>query len=376
MALTCRLVIVGMRIRKSLIDGWNTNLNKRINTRTEILVEYLLKDSLMFDIIPEDKSLNTMENIKNSMDNIFKDNRYKSILALLCALGWSLAYPLIKIGYRELQIDSGDVGGKILFAGIRFFFAGILVWVFCCFSKRSARARDKNYLLWLLLLAVINTTLHYMFAYIGLGYNPSARSTILDSLGSFLLIILSTIVFSDDRVSVAKVIGCVLGIVGIMVINIQPGAGFFDDITFKGDGMILLNACCAAIGGVITRVVSKKMDMLQATGRSMAVGGTLLLIVGFLIRTDNIWHFSIKGIAVLVALILISAVCFAIYNELLAYHPISEIAIYNALIPVLGVIFAAFLLDEELKWQYIIAVVMVACGIYCVNNTKKKGDTH
>ncbi|MBO5509385.1 MAG: DMT family transporter, partial [Lachnospiraceae bacterium] len=93
-------------------------------------------------------------------------------------------------------------------------------------------------------------------------------------------------------------------------------------------------------------------------------------------RTDNIWHFSIKGIAVLVALILISAVCFAIYNELLAYHPISEIAIYNALIPVLGVIFAAFLLDEELKWQYIIAVVMVACGIYCVNNTKKKGDTH
>lgn len=330
----------------------------------------------MFDIILEDKSLNTMENIKNLMDNIFKDNRYKSILAMLCALGWSLAYPLIKIGYRELQIDSGDVGGKILFAGIRFFFAGILVWVFCCFSKRSSGGRDKNYLLWLLLLAVINTTLHYMFAYIGLGYNPSARSTILDSMGSFLLIILSTIVFSDDRVSVAKVIGCVLGIAGIMVINIQPGSGFFDDITFKGDGMILLNACCAAIGGVITRVVSKKMDMLQATGQSMAAGGTLLLIVGFLIGTDNIWHFSIKGIVVLAALILISAVCFAIYNELLAYHPISEIAIYNALIPVLGVIFAAFLLDEELKWQYFIAVVMVACGIYCVNITKKKSDIH
>ena len=74
-----------------------------------------------------------------------------------------------------------------------------------------------------------------------------------------------------------------------------------------------------------------------------------------------------KGILVLIALIMISAVCFAIYNELIAYHPISKIAIYNALIPVLGVIFAALLLKEELKWQYFIAVMMVAGGIYFVN---------
>ena len=67
---------------------------------------------------------------------------------------------------------------------------------------------------------------------------------------------------------------------------------------------------------------------------------------------------------------MISAGCFSIYNELLAYHPISKIAIYNALIPVLGVIFAALLLKEELKWQYLMAVVMVACGIYLVNKIK------
>ncbi|MGN0572998.1 MAG: EamA family transporter, partial [Acutalibacteraceae bacterium] len=64
--------------------------------------------------------------------------------------------------------------------------------------------------------------------------------------------------------------------------------------------------------------------------------------------------------------------CFGVYNELLAYHPISKIAIYNALIPVLGVIFAALLLKEELKKQYFVAVLMVAVGIYLVNTTKKK----
>ena len=32
---------------------------------------------------------------------------------------------------------------------------------------------------------------------------------------------------------------------------------------------------------------------------------------------------------------------------------------------------AALLLQEELKWQYLIAVMMVACGIYFVNRKKE-----
>lgn len=306
------------------------------------------------------------------MEEIFKNNRYTSILAIFCAFGWSLAYPLIKIGYQEFQIASVDPGGKILFAGIRFLFAGVLVSGFCCLRKEKLELKNRNDLWWLILLAIVNTTLHYMFAYIGLGYNPSARSTILDSMGGFFLIILSTIIFSDDKMSVPKLVGCALGIVGIVAINIQPGADFFENITFRGDGMILLNACCAAFGGIITRVASKKMNMMQATGKSMMIGGALLLTIGLAIGKNSPWRVNMEGIIVLIVLIMISAVCFAVYNELLAYHPISKIAIFNALIPVLGVIFSAVLLKEELKWQYFISVMMVACGIYLVNIKERR----
>ena len=307
-------------------------------------------------------------NLENKrMEELFRNSRYKSILATFCAFGWSLAYPLIKVGYKEFQIGSSDLGGKILFAGIRFFFAGILVCVFCHLRKKKLELDNKKDFLWLIFLAIVNITFHYMFAYIGLGYNASARSTILDSMGGFFLIILSTLIFSDDKMSASKMLGCLLGISGIVAINIQPGANFFENITFRGDGMILLNACCAAIGGVITRVASKKMNMMMATGQSMMIGGALLLAIGMAIGTDSLWSVSLKGIIVLIVLILISAVCFAIYNELLAYHPISKVAIYNALIPVLGVIFSALLLNEELKWQYFISVMMVAGGIYLVN---------
>ena len=113
------------------------------------------------------------------------------------------------------------------------------------------------------------------------------------------------------------------------------------------------------------------MNIMHATGQSMLVGGILLLLIGFVIGTESVWKLTTKGILVLMALIMISALCFAVYNELLAYHPISKIAIYNALIPVLGVIFAALLLNEELKWQYLIAVLLVALGIYLVNMKKE-----
>lgn len=316
-------------------------------------------------------ALKRKDRIKEIMEKIFQDSKYKSILAIFCALGWSLAYPLIKIGYQEFQVISTDLGGKIIFAGIRFFFAGLVVLLFCLFQNREIEMKSKKDILWLFLLAVVNTTLHYMFAYIGLGYNASARSTILDSMGGFFLIILSTLIFSDDKISTYKILGCVLGIAGIVAINIQPGESFLSDITFMGDGMILLNAVCSALGGIITRVVSKKMNIMQATGQSMLVGGMLLLLIGFVIGTESVWKLTTKGILVLMALIMISALCFAVYNELLAYHPISKIAIYNALIPVLGVIFAALLLNEELKWQYLIAVMLVALGIYLVNMKKE-----
>ena len=299
--------------------------------------------------------------------SILKDNRFKVFFAVFVMVGWAMAYPLIKLGYQEFQIDGADLGSKILFAGIRFFLAGTAVTIFSRLRKIDAEISDRGTLGWLFLLGLVNTALHYMFAYVGLGFNSSARSTILDSMGGFLLIILSTAIFADDRMTWKKALGCVLGIAAIVSININPGEDFFADITMRGDGMILLNACCTAFGGLITRVISRKMNITRATGYSMQIGGGLLIAAGLLAGPRRPWTITGKGIFILFCLIMISAVCFGIYNALLSVHPISEIAIYNALIPVLGVIFAALLLREELRPQYIIAVIMVALGIHVAN---------
>lgn len=301
--------------------------------------------------------------------DLIKNNKYRPIFAAFCAFGWSLAYPLIKFGYKEFEITN-DLGSSVLFGGIRFALAGIIVLLFAKSLKIDLKVKNSDTLKWLLLFGLVNTALHYMFAYMGLANLQSSRSSILDSMGGFFLIILSGLIYKEDRINGKKLSGCIFGLFGIVLINIAPLNELFANISFKGDGFILINACFAALGGIITRKVSEKTDITKATGYSMLFGGIIMIVSGFAIGIKSNWKITLRGIIILIILVLISAICFEIYNMLLAYHPISKVAIFNALIPVLGVMFSSLLLREPFRWQYLAAGLSVAIGIVIINKSK------
>lgn len=304
------------------------------------------------------------------MEDRIKNRKWLPFFALTCSVLWALAYPLIKLGYVVMEIAGDDPGSKILFAGVRFGLAGVLVLILRGAEHgRSGLQRSVSFQGWVLLLlfTLVNTSLHYFCSYVGLGHIPSARGTIIDSTGSFLLILLSCALFADDTMSRWKAFGCVLGFLGVVILNVQPGNDLFAGVSFLGDGMIFLNAVCAAVGGVLSRIVSQKMDMIFATGFSMAAGGGILCAVGLLAGLHEPWRMSAAGMGILIALILISAISFRIYNSLLAYHPISTVAIYNAFIPIFGVILSTVILKEPFTWRYLLAGVIVAGGIVAVN---------
>ena len=60
---------------------------------------------------------------------ILKKTWVVAALACVCCLLWGSAIPLIKTGYRLMQMDSADTASQIVFAGVRFALAGILVGV-------------------------------------------------------------------------------------------------------------------------------------------------------------------------------------------------------------------------------------------------------
>lgn len=298
--------------------------------------------------------------------NIFSRPGWMALFALTAAVAWGWAYPLIKLGFEHWAITPDMTGSKVLFAGVRFFVAGLIVLVISRISGNNFKVKGRTGWVIVVIFALLNTTLHYTFFYIGMSHSPGARAAILNSLGSFLLVILACLFFKSDKFTIAKVWGCILGFSGIAALNIGGGSSQF---TFAGDGMIILNTFCAAFAGLMTRGVGKRVNIVVGTGYSLTIGGFLLILPG-LFWGGVFPQVTTSGLIILALLICISALGFTLYNKLLTCNPIGKVAIYNSLIPVVGAVTSCLCLGEAFQWRYLIAGVLAAAGIYTINRAK------
>lgn len=302
--------------------------------------------------------------------SIFQRPLWVSIFALTAALLWGWAYPLIKLGFGEFGITQDMTGSKMLFAGIRFCVSGLIILAVARKAHRPFRVSNRSAWWYILLFSLLNTTLHYAFFYIGLSHSAGARASILNSMSVFLVVILACIFFKSDKMTIRKIIGCVLGFLGILALNIgrassQEGTEF----SLLGDGFIVLNALCGASAALLTRGLSLRVDVFVGTGLGLALGGALLVVPG-LAMGGTLPHISLWGLCILSMLICISTVGFALYNKLISCNPVGKVAIYNSLIPVVGSVTSCLCLQETFYWNYVYAGGLAALGIYVINKGK------
>ena len=299
--------------------------------------------------------------------NIFQKKAYVVLFALIAMFAWGCAYPFIKLGMKEWNIANDDAGGKMLFAGVRFAAAGIFTLGIAKWKGQALAVKEKNSVALLFLFGLINTALHYYFFYSGLAYCEGGKASIINALSPFLLIILATIIFKE-KVTKKKALGCVLGFLGIIIVNYGTS---LDGFSFNGEGMIILNCICSAFGGILTRIVTKRVPAITATGYSLSLGGILLIGTGIL-TGGRFTGVTIWGILLLLGLITISMVGFILYNQLICYNEISEIAIFNALIPVFGTLMSCILLKENFGINHLLGLICTSTGILSIHY--KRGE--
>ena len=299
--------------------------------------------------------------------NIFQHPVWVVIFALTAAIAWGWAYPLIKLGMNEFGILPDMTGSKMLFAGIRFFISGLIILAIAKPTGRQFGVRKTADWWFILLFSLLNTTLHYAFFYFGLSHNAGARSAILNSMSVFTVVIFACLFFKSDRMTMRKAIGCVVGFIGILALNL--GGKDSGRFTLLGDGMIILNALCGASASLLTRGLSKRVDVFVGTGYSLSIGGALLVLPG-LAAGGTLPVVSITGLVILLLLIAISTVGFSLYNKLLSCNPVGKVAIFNSLIPVVGAVTSCLCLGETFYWKYVVAGALATAGIYIINKGK------
>ena len=299
--------------------------------------------------------------------SIFTRPAWVVIFALTAAMVWGWAYPLIKLGFREFEITADMTASKMLFAGIRFCISGLIILSIAKlthrdFSLKKTSERRIYTWLYLLLFALLNTTIHYAFFYFGLSHSEGARAAIINSMGVFATVILACMFFKSDKFTARKI--SVLGILSLNLGGVESGR-----FTWLGDGMIMLNALCSAGASLMTRGVGQRIDVFIGTGISLGMGGALLILpalfLGGTLQTTTLW-----GVTILMLLIGISTIGFTLYNKLLTCNPVGKVAIYNSLIPVIGTLSSCLCLGETFYWKYIIAGTLATSGIYIINKGK------
>ena len=304
---------------------------------------------------------------KTGQGSIFQRPAWVVVLALTAAMAWGWAFPLIKLGFGAFGITADMTGSKMLFAGIRFAMAGLIVLSVARTGGRPMSTGKKGDWWFVLAFALMNTTLHYFFFYVGMSHSEGSRAAILNSLSTFLVVLLACACFKSDKLTTRKMVGCAVGFGGIMALNI--GGADSGRFTWIGDGMIILNAICGALSNLMTRGLSRRVDVFVGTGYSLTIGGLLLIVPGLMLG-GSLPQVNVLGIVCLLLLIAISAIGFALYNKLLSVNPAGRVAIYNSLIPVVGAVTSCLCLGETFHAKYALAGGLAALGIYIINKGK------
>src|SRR5699024_9327453 len=300
------------------------------------------------------------------MEKTFTKKRNILIISLICTALWGSAFPALKISYERLALEITDIYSRIYLAGIRFFLASVLVFLYGKFIFKVDISVRKESIKPIILLGLLQTSLQYFFFYIGIANTTGIKSAIIQASSTFFVVIAAHFLYSDDKINKRKIISLILGFVGVLVVNMNKG---FDlNFEFIGEGFLLISALVSAIATIYVKDISGRINSILLTGGQMFSGSLLLLLVGKIGMKGSNLIFDGLSLMLLLYTAFLSATAFVLWYILLKYNKAGEVSIYRLFIPIFGSILSAiFIKNEAFTLNIVIGLILVILGIFVLN---------
>lgn len=288
-------------------------------------------------------------------------------LAVFSCFLWGSAFPAVKQGYLSFQVNTENTSSILLFAGLRFTLAGILTLLILAFADKESLKMKKEELRFYLKLALLQTAIQYTFFYVGLSRTAGVTSSILSSTGGFFSVLIAPLAFRDDKLDARKISACLLGLLGVILLNIGKGSRF--TFAWDGEGFVLISSLLGAFGAMVSKQGTGRFHPFAISGYQLFFGGLVLTLIG-LLTGGRVAASSPLSFLLLLYLALISTLAFSIWTFLLKVHDLSKISIFKALIPVFGSLLSVLILKEGFSLQSFLALLLILFGISLLNLRK------
>jgi drug/metabolite transporter (DMT)-like permease len=289
------------------------------------------------------------------------DRRAMLLVVLLC-LAWGLYQVSVKVAAAEVP--------PVMQAGLRSLGSVVLLMGWC--RARGIRLAGRDGTLWPGLIAGLLFAVEFAFIYLGLRATDVSRGTLLIYTAPFVVAVGAHLVIPGDRLTAGRVVGLMAAFGGLILV-------FCDADTWSAPARLGGDAMCilGAIAWGATTLLIKASRLAAAPAEKilfyqLAVSGLLLPPASILLGEPTPQFGSWPTVlAMAYQIIAVSFVSYIAWFWLITQYAPSRLSAFTFLTPVFGVLFGGVLLGEEIGPQLAGALVLIGCGIYLVNNSRR-----
>jgi drug/metabolite transporter (DMT)-like permease len=277
--------------------------------------------------------------------------------SLFCiAIVWGLNITLVKSLTQVLDIT--------LVASLRMVIAVCVLTLVCARTLPQLKQWSRKEWLLGLLASVLMVYANQVFFAQGLSRTSATNAALIIALGPLVSALLEALIFKKPLTR-RYVFALLLALSGVtMVITHRPGAGWQEAAV--GDALMFSSVLVFALGGALTQRLTRHVAPLSITWLIHVVG-TLLLVLDSCLRLDDVLtpimdlSWQLWGIALFSGSVA-TAVGAVIWSKAISAIGVGKTAAYLSWVPILGVGFAALLLNEPLTIWHGLGVLLVLLG--------------
>jgi drug/metabolite transporter (DMT)-like permease len=294
-----------------------------------------------------------------------KTNVWVALLALYIV--WGSTYLGIKVAIETIP--------PFFHAGIRFLISGIILVVW----QRAAGQQMPTRKQWIS-TAIIGTLLllggNGLVAWAEQVIPSGVAALIIGSVPMFL-VVTEALRPNGIKPNWQAIVGLLIGFTGIFIL-VGPAeiSGSATKLNPFGVSALLFACLFWSIGSVYSKSADLPRSSLMSTGAQMLMGSMSLFIISLVTGELNHWDptgVSMRSIYGLLYLIFVgSLIGFASFGWLLQNAPISLVATYAYVNPIVAVLLGSWLAAEPLEPRIWLATAIIIGSVIFINMTKPK----
>jgi drug/metabolite transporter (DMT)-like permease len=283
-------------------------------------------------------------------------------LSLLLFLGviWGSSFFNIKIATYSYE--------PFTLALVRVIFASIPLYLLCKFKKIKIEAFSKSWF-WYALIGLCNIAIPFVLIAIGTAKINSYLAAILMSTTPLSGSILAHIFIKDEKLSFLKFLGVSIGFSGIILL-------FFDKVVINSENYIyalitILGSTFYCIGGLLTLKLKNTVNENVTTSTTL---WSVIFLFPLSLFFEAPWNSNPtleSTISLLYLGVIATGLAWLIRFRILTVNGLVFQTQVAYLIPIFGIIFGYFLMNEVITWRVIVSLVIILIGIYIFKKNNK-----